>query len=164
MYGQIFRTTTLTTTDFIELQTLLGQANPSRTSRTDVLSIKSNFLRSKSLPLALEDIVLPKSTVDPEENLDDPISPTVDHASAHPTISEDIIADATKLSEGIAGIFPCKIQFMDLAILGMVTENLRVPTMMLIRDEWHSESMMNVGAVKGLGGSVVITGQSGIGE
>ena len=102
--------------------------------------------------------------MDPEENLNDPISPTVDHASAHPTISEDIIADATKLSEGVTGIFPCKIQFMDLAVLEMVTENLRVPTMMLIRDEWHSESLMNIGAEKGLGGSVVITGQSGIGK
>jgi hypothetical protein len=56
LFGQIFRTANLTKTDFIELQTQLHGLNPSRTSEsyvaTNVLAIKSDFLRSRSVDTA----------------------------------------------------------------------------------------------------------------
>jgi hypothetical protein len=56
LFGQIFRTANLTKTDFIELQAQLHGLNPSRTSEsyvaTNVLAIKSDFLRSRSVDTA----------------------------------------------------------------------------------------------------------------
>ena len=52
LFGQIFRTANLTTTDFIELQLRLESNDPSRSSPSyvaqNVLDIKSDFLRKKS--------------------------------------------------------------------------------------------------------------------
>ncbi len=53
LYDEIFRLATLTRDDFIELQRLLHKHNPSRQETvTKVLSIKTTFLRAKSVPLS----------------------------------------------------------------------------------------------------------------
>ena len=56
LFDQIFRTANLTKTDFIELQDQLHSLNPSRTYKsyvaTNVLAVKSDFLRSKSVDTA----------------------------------------------------------------------------------------------------------------
>ena len=50
MFGEIFRTTNLTTADFIQLQLGLERINPSRTYEAQdvIMKVKADFLRGKS--------------------------------------------------------------------------------------------------------------------
>jgi hypothetical protein len=52
LYDAIFRAVTLTKDDFIKLQRLLDQENPSLSARADVASVKADFLRERSVPLS----------------------------------------------------------------------------------------------------------------
>jgi hypothetical protein len=72
LFGQIFRTANLTTTDFIELQLLLESNDPSRSSPSyaaqNVSNIKSDFLRKKS-SIAIDATAIPESDTTPNRNL-----------------------------------------------------------------------------------------------
>ena len=59
--------------------------------------------------------------------------------------------------------FPCKIRYIDLTVLGL-KEEPRVPMMMLIRSEWDVMMQIIQRRRKGVEGSIVLTGQTGIGE
>lgn len=74
-----------------------------------------------------------------------------------------IAADAASLSEGSSAILPCTIQYMDLTILELKRPS-RIPKMVLIRDEWMTMVDIFNKKQKGVLGSAVYTGQSGIGE
>jgi hypothetical protein len=77
------------------------------------------------------------------------------------TVSQDMLPDAMKLLDGT---LPCTIRFMDFAILEVKSSYKRFPMLMLIRDEWRLLMNMPFGEAEGLDGSVIITGQPGIGE
>jgi len=60
-------------------------------------------------------------------------------------------------------MFPCEMKYMDLFILKMKSGMPRVPSVVLIRDEWNTVTNIIEDRPKGLGGSILVTGQPGIG-
>jgi hypothetical protein len=83
-----------------------------------------------------------------------------DAPSTSASATDYIITDAKNLPESM---FPVQLRFMDLSVLDMESE-LRVPAIMLIRDEWYSITGIIKDRLKGRGWSVIITGQPGIGR
>jgi hypothetical protein len=77
--------------------------------------------------------------------------------------SSSIAADAAYLSEGSTAIFPCTIRYMDLTFLEL-KHLIRVPHLMLIRDEWRTVVHIFNKRKRGIRGSAVFTGQPGTGE
>ena len=75
------------------------------------------------------------------------------------TATESITADVDYLADAI---FPCKIKYMDLFVLQMRFKP-RVPEMELIREEWEAVTRILEDRDDGIYGSVLITGQPGIG-
>jgi hypothetical protein len=71
--------------------------------------------------------------------------------------------DAAFLSEGSAAVLPCTIRFMDLTVLKL-EHLIRVPHVMLIRDDWRAVVDIFNERRKGILGSAAITGQPGIGK
>jgi len=71
--------------------------------------------------------------------------------------------DAAFLSEGSAAVLPCTIRFMDLTVLKL-EHLIRVPHVMLIRDDWRDTVDIFNRRRKGTLGSAIVTGQPGIGE
>ena len=69
------------------------------------------------------------------------------------------------LSKEANAIFPYTVRYVDLTVLDLKT-NLRVPLLMLFRNEWGS--MIDIfnerKHLKGIRGSAVFTGQPGIGK
>ncbi|KAM6494870.1 hypothetical protein JOM56_009493 [Amanita muscaria] len=84
LFGDIFRTVTLTKDDFIELQHQLQEQNPDRNSESyvakDVLAIKSAFLRSRSTPDVASDApgLVPRLVFNDSQGLTQPPSSDVD--------------------------------------------------------------------------------------
>ena len=127
LFGQIFRTANLTTTDFIELQFRLDSINPSRSlpssKAQNVLDIKADFLREKSCAATAEFGNPLNHKLVPSVSL---VVPPTSAFKAHPTalpILDDamdvdaetancpsyIIAGAKELSTGSTAVLPCVI-------------------------------------------------------
>jgi hypothetical protein len=71
-----------------------------------------------------------------------------------------ILSDANNLPPGI---FPCQLKYMDLSFL-LMKSKIRIPETVMIRNEWlHVTDIIN-NRRKGIEGSVLITGQPGIGK
>jgi hypothetical protein len=107
----------------------------------------------------------PESTVDAND-LDDltPNTAGSPAKSSQSIIPASVRALADKLLGEIPNIFPQQIRYMDLTALGIKHEP-RVPMMMLIRSEWETLADVIIGdRLEGLHGSVVLTGQPGIGQ
>jgi hypothetical protein len=69
---------------------------------------------------------------------------------------------SSEMSELPSGTFPCTIQYLDLNILSL--KNLpRVPTLMLIRSDWKHMMDRVCNRQKSIEGTIVVTGQPGIG-
>ena len=74
-----------------------------------------------------------------------------------------IHVDAAYLSNGITAILPCTVQYMDLTPL-QLEHPIRVPHVMLLRNEWSNMVDIFNQREKGIQGGAVFTGQPGIGE
>jgi hypothetical protein len=77
--------------------------------------------------------------------------------------SSHIDTDVAHLSNETTAIFPCTIQYMDLTVLKL-ENSIRVPQLMLFRNEWGSMIDIFNEREKGMRGSAVFAGQPGIGE
>ena len=156
----------------------------------DVLAIKAEFLHSKSLSdttaaAAYFDTksnggLAPKLVFDTSADITPPMpSDTADDDAGAPmdtdsdtmdidlnpvsSIERYINTDAIYLSTGVTGVFPCTIRYMDLTGLGLKYP-IRIPQLMLLRNEWGNMVDIFNGRRKGVRGSAVFTGQPGIGE
>ena len=191
LFGEIFRTATLTKDHFIELQCLLDARNPKRNSNKyeaeDVLAIKSAFLRSRStaLDLDLGDGLVPRPDAsqsqdimddddDDDNNNDDDDDNNNnnnndnddnddDDDDAAMVIDSDHSSRDTHLPDEPTAIFPYTIRYVDLTFLQSKRE-LRIPRLMLFRDEWGTMIDIFNKRKKGKNGSALFSGQPGIGE
>jgi hypothetical protein len=84
-------------------------------------------------------------------------------ADSHPNSLPSIDSDAALLSEGPDAIFPCSIRYLDLTFLEL-KHLVRVPHLMLIRDEWRTVIDIFNNRERGIRGSAVWTGSPGIGR
>ncbi|KAF8349128.1 hypothetical protein F5887DRAFT_1156874 [Amanita rubescens] len=171
-FGDIFRTVILTKDDFNELQVRLDEQNPERISDSyvakNVLATKSEFLRFKSTPLNTEfgDSLVPRLVFNASSDVvanddavaDDAMDTDPDHGS-----SDHVDPHIAHLSNEAKAIFPCIIRYVDLTVLKL-KEDLRVPQLMLFRNEWGSMIDLFNKREKGIEGSAVFTGQQGIGK
>ena len=147
----------------------------------NVLAIKADFLRSKSLPdtAAAEayfdtksngglaptklvfdtslDITPPTPSDTADEDPDDAMMDT----GMDTSIESYINTDAIYLFMGVTGVFPCTIRYMDLTSLEY---RVRIPQLTLLRNEWGNMVDIFNGRQKGVLGSAVFTGQTDIGE
>jgi len=181
LFGQIFRTANLTKADFTELQRQLQELNPKRNSESyvaeDVLATKSAFLRSRSTALFgtnLGNGLVPQLVFDASQS---PSSDVVDDDDDDDAVADDamdidpdhgssghINTHMAHLSNEATAIFPYTIRYVDLTFLKLKTTDLRVPQLMLFRNEWGSMIDIFNKRKKGMRGSAVFTGQPGIGE
>jgi hypothetical protein len=153
----------------------------------NVLAIKADFLRFKSLPdtaaaAAYFDTksnggLAPKLVFDTSADITPPMpSDTADEddGAAMDTdmdidpnpissIEAYINTDAIYLSTGATAVFPCTIRYMDLTCLEL-NYRVRIPQLTLLRNEWGNMVDIFNGRQKGVLGSAVFTGQPGIGE
>ena len=193
LFGDIFRTATLTKGDFTDLQRLLEALNPERNSdeyvAKDVLTTKSAFLRQRSAGLDLDLVggLVPRPVLGPcqppssdvvdedgvtnDENdvVDDDDDDAVDNDD---NVMDDVVDDDdaamvidrdTHLPNEAKAIFPYTIRYVDLTGL-QSKEELRVPRLMLFRNEWGTMIDIFNKRKKGRGGSALFSGQPGIGE
>ncbi len=166
--------------------------NPGRTSglyvAKDVLVKKADFLREKSKPLEIDfgDGLVPRLVFDatqaPSSGVVDNDDVADDDNDAVADDDDDAVADndnamdidpnhgyagshTDHLSEEAEAIFPYTIRYVDLTVLNLKT-NLRVPLLMLFRNEWNT--MIDIfnkrTHLEGIKGSAVFTGQPGIGK
>jgi hypothetical protein len=171
-FGKIFRTATLTKDHFIELQCLLDARNPERISESyvakNVLATKSAFLRIKSTPLSTDfgNDLAPRLVFDASSDAvanddavaDDAMDTDPDHSS-----SDHVDPHMAHLSNEAKAIFPYTIRYVDLTVLKLKGD-LRVPQLILFRNEWGTMIDIFNKSEKGRQGSAVFTGQPGIGE
>jgi hypothetical protein len=173
--------------DFTELQDLLDALNPERNSdeyvSQDVLATKSAFLRERSTGLDpdLVDGLVPRPVLGPcqppssdvvdkdgvvgDDDVvddDDDVVDNDDVVMDDDDAAMDIDSD-THLPNEAAAIFPYTIRYVDLTVL-QSKEKLRVPRLMLFRNEWGNMIDIFNEREKGTGGSALFSGQPGIGE
>ena len=128
-----------------------------------VLATKSAFLRVKSTPLSTDfgEGLAPRLVFDASSDAvanddavaDDAMDTDPDHVDTH----------MAHLSNEAEAIFPYTIRYVDLTVLKL-KEDLRVPQLMLFRNEWGTMIDIFNDSEKGIEGSAVFTGQPGIGE
>ena len=175
--SNIFRVADLSREDFITLQWLLHQDNPSRqqTPKSDVLTIKATLLRENSVPLSYVVFHPPDipdyftTTSSPAEHIrESPEMPDFEIENDDgtsdvddPIPSSDYITDAANNLPD--ALFPYKLKYMDLTMLHL-QHLVRVPRLMLIRDEWATLARKLEAGEPGIFGSVLVTGQPGIGQ
>ncbi|KAM6504274.1 hypothetical protein JOM56_001217 [Amanita muscaria] len=179
LFGQIFRTANLTKADFIELQRQLQELNPERNSESyvaeDVLATKSAFLRSRSTALSdtnLGNGLVPRLVFDASQPPFSDVVDDDDDAVADDAMDIDpnhcsnshINTHVAHLSNEATAIFPYTIRYVDLTVLGLKTTDLRVPQLLLFRNEWGSMIDIFNKRKRGMRGSAVFTGQPGIGK
>ena len=128
LFGEIFRTATLTKDHFIELQCLLDAQNPKRISDSYVAK---NVLATDT---------------DPDHCSSDHVDPHMAH-----------------LANEAKAIFPYTIRYVDLTVLKLKAD-LRVPQLILFRNEGGTMIDIFNKSEKGIEGSTIFTGQPGIGE
>jgi hypothetical protein len=78
-------------------------------------------------------------------------------------LNRDVDTHMAHLSEEATAIFPYTIRYMDLTVLESKMD-LRVPQLMLFRNEWNTMIGIFNKRKKCMRGSAVFTGQPGIGE
>ena len=170
LFGELFRTVTLTKSDFFELQTLLDGQNIERRLDSyvadNVLATKSAFLRSRSNPLTIADLdgggLVARLVFNAQSpSADDVGDPMV--VDSKPVASPDSNSDADHLSklEEAVTIFPCTIRYIDLTVLKL-ERTIRVPQLILFRNEWNH--MVGSFNERKSGESAIFTGQPGIGK
>ena len=175
----------MTKEDFNELQALLEALNPERNSdeyvSEDVLATKSAFLRERSTGLDLDivDGLVPRPVLGPCQP---PSSDVVDEDGVvgddDDVVDNDDVMDDDKdgddddaaiaidsdthLPNEATAIFPYTIRYVDLTVLQ--SKVLRVPRLMLFRNEWGTMIDIFNKREKGIHGSALFSGQPGIGE
>ena len=171
-FGDIFRTATLTKDDFNELQALLDEQNPQRISDSyvaeDVLATKSAFLRVKSTPLSTDfgNGLAPRLVFDASSDAvanDDALADGAMDTDPDRCSSDHVDPHMAHLANEAKAIFPYTIRYVDLTVLKL-KEDLRVPQLILFRNEWGTMIDIFNKSKKGRRGSAVFTGQPGIGE
>jgi hypothetical protein len=182
LFGEVFRTANLTKADFIKLQSQLQKLNPERSSESyvakDILATKSAFLCARSTPLSDTDLgkgLVPRLVFDASPSpcvMEDGADDTDDGDDADGVADDARDIDPDPGSSGCSHvntdtayrIFPCTIRYMDLTVLKLEKE-IRVPLLMLLRNEWGDMIDIFNDRKKGIRGSAaVFTGQPGIGE
>ena len=183
-FGKIFRTATVTKGDFTDLQYLLEALNPERNSDEyvleDVLATKSAFSRQRStgLDLDLVDGLVPRPVLgacrppssdvvdedgvvgDDNDVVDDDV---MDDDDGDGDDAAMVIDSDTHLPNEAMVIFPYTIWYVDLTVL-QSKERLRVPRLMLFRNEWATMIDIFNKSKNGMDGSALFSGQPGIGE
>jgi hypothetical protein len=101
------------------------------------------------------------NTMDTDPDLVD-TNPPNGRAEPDPSPSEYAL-DAVHLSDGPAAVLPCTIQHMDLTVLKL-EHTMRVPGLVLIRDDWREVVDIFNGRRGGSLGAAAFTGQPGIGK
>jgi hypothetical protein len=151
----------------------------------DVLAAKSAFLRKRSTGLNLDPVdglvprpVLgacqpPSSNVVDEDGVvgnnndivDDDDDDDMDDEDNGDVVNDTamVIDPDTHLPNEATAIFPCSIRYVDLTVL-QSKEKLRVPRLMLFRNEWGTMIDIFNKRKKGTDGSALFSGQPGIGE
>jgi hypothetical protein len=140
---QLFRAVEVTQAHYAALQERLKERYPDRNSpdyygnKPDVLSVKLDFLQSLTSA--------------------DALSPRHSDGSHDPeTSNED---DETQLP------FPCLLGFLDLSTLKLKHKApARLPSPLLLRQEYNYMSWLIGKRASNSGGSVIVSGQPGIGE
>ena len=177
MFGEIFRTATVTKRDFAELQNRLEALNPERNSdeyvAENVIATKSAFLHEKSQALDLDpgDGLVPRPVLGASQPpssdivLDDGdvVEDDDDDDDAAMVIDSDHCPGDTHLPNETAPIFPYTIRYVDLTVL-QSKKKLRVPRLMLFRNEWGTMIDIFNKRKRGMDGSALFSGQPGIGE
>lgn len=165
LFGQIFRSANLTKADFIELQRRLQELNHEISESyvaKDVLATKATFLRSRSTSLGtvtdLGNGLVPRPRFNASQP---PYSDVVDDDDAVADDRVDIDPDhyLSDLSNEATAIFPYSIRYVDLTVLKSKTTGLRVPQLMLFRNEWGSIIDIFNKRERGMRGSAVFTGR-----
>ena len=120
----------------------------------------------QGFPLGLNHVAfrLPATTIESSEPLQSDLEDFEITSELESEVSNNatdyIIADASDLPPGI---FPCNLKYMDLSFLH-IESKIRVSETIMIRNEWYDITKLLGDRPKGLKGSVLITGQPGIGE
>ncbi|KAF5379025.1 hypothetical protein D9615_006070 [Tricholomella constricta] len=166
---QIIRTVHLDVTDYLVLKSQLDGLNPTRGSneysREDVLRVKMDFLRSKPN--------LTSSAFQQQTGQRNPI-PTTSSGSPHILAEDADVEDPVDFPEITVDddeqqvlwtIFPEQIRYMDLSALNLKkTWGRGLPLAMFIRSEWETMLDYISQRRRGIEGSVLLTGQPGIGK
>lgn len=192
LLDQVFRAVDLTEKDFVELQSELHNLNPSRnharylSTKENILDAKIDFLRSRTAtrPLIINtDSLVPKVVlcdhvpagtmdVDPdhegakndeEANSGEDDNTDEDYNGGNEYDKSYIEKDAAVLLQASPPVLPCSIRFMDLICLNL-QHLMRVPKVLLIRDEWDTAIDIFNQGLKGIRGSAVWAGQPGTGK
>ena len=113
------------------------------------------------VPRLVFDASQPPSSVGVVDNEDDTVANDVDGDVADDAMDIDGYANShmDHLSNEATAIVPYTMRYLDLTVLNL-KKNLRVPLLMLFRNEWGS--MIDI--FNNAGGSAVFTGQPGIGK
>ena len=183
---QIIRTVTLNGDDLIELQAKLQELKKSPVSASLVQGVKSAFLRSKNElrtdtppdreadpdcnPRANTDIAL--SSIDQAMDVGKLVDLSKSEGDSPSAFSSELLEvsddDDTSIADNVFKaapmMFPCTIRYLNLTVLELKARP-RVPTLMQIRSEWDlTMQTIEQQFHKGVQGSIVITGQPGIGQ
>ena len=170
----------MTKDDFNKLRCRLEALNPERNSdeyvSEDVLATKSEFLRERStgLDIDLVDNLVPRpvlgacrppssNAVDEDSVMDDDEDKDGDVLDGDDDDATMAIDSDTHLPNEATAIFPYTIRYVDLTVL-QSKEELRVPRLMLFRNEWGTMIDIFNKRKKGICGSALFSGQPGIGE
>jgi len=154
--NEIIRTVRLDGSGFPELQNSI-------TTSADVLEVKSKFLRSKESVPEGDGIEVAAWPAD-NASLDNEASPDGEACPEASPDGPDGEAGSDDDASFVAPmLFPCKMRYLDLTQLGLKYSQPRMPQLMLIRSEWSSMMSYITAARKGAQGSIVFTGQPGIG-
>ena len=134
----------------------------------NVLATKSAFLRIKSTPLSTDfgNGLAPRLVFDASSDVvangdavaDDAMDTDPDHC-----LSDHVDPHMAHLANEAKAIFPYTIRYVDLTVLKLKAD-LRVPQLILFRNEWGTLIDIFNNSEKGIEGSAVFTGQPGIGE
>jgi hypothetical protein len=140
---QLFRTVEVTQAHYAALQERLRERYPDRNSpdyygnKPDVLSVKLDFLRSLTSVEAL--------------------------SPRHPDGNHD--PEASNEDDETESLFPCILGFLDLSTLKLKHKvPARLPSPLLLRQEYKYMSELIGKRASNSGGSVIVSGQPGIGE
>jgi hypothetical protein len=147
-----FRKVKVTQADYVALQKQLDSDRDSpdyNGTESDVSSVKLNFL----LSLAPAEASSQQHPDDSDDRVDDDDDDDDDSDASN---EDDVV---------LKSLFPYILDFLDLSTLGLKeTVPTRFPLPLLIREEYKEISQLIKDELQNSGGSVVVSGQPGIGE